>query len=444
MDNAIGSILLIVGLLGGVLFLLMQQQVIPVPDWLRKRFPSLFPDNSPARSPGPAPPGPAPPGPAPPGPAPPGPAPPGPAPPGPAPPGPAPPGPAPPGPAPPGGNAFHVALFPDLQGFSFSQVVLSSACHSATDTSQIKDMLNWIRNRHNRPYGRTTLDGFYQFVGLIGDFVDGNGGQQAGQDMWIPVNQVFNETLAAENGSWSVTLAGTTGNHDYHGPSAGAGHWDDKADAVQFLTTITNKHPSPPLKLEGTDFPLTSYKQFEAGGLQFIALFIPWGLPPAQKAVIDEFIAHRPQVLFIILVHFRDECKSFTIDKHKNCFTLWEGHVPLGCYVNGNYDVFKPELVPRSQGGHAYIFRADWQDQGPWDCALAGANLPQHPIFNVFSFEVAIDKATFTMFRAHVQAWNPNNPCYSNSTWAQAKARIAKGPEIDHTDQFQFVVADYI
>ena len=307
-------------------------------------------------------------------------------------------------------------------------------------------MLEWVRKQHGKAYDRELLFGDYKFLVLIGDFVDGNGGFQNGQNMWPAVQNVFGKALATNNTHWPITIAGTPGNHDYKGREStfGQGTWEGRGKAVDFLG-ILEKNTDGTLPIPGADHPLSSYREFKAGDLTFVAVFIGWLLPQNQKEAIEQFIKARPKSLIIVLVHFRDECLSWTLRKHKNCFTLWEGHQQTAIRNDGGFAIPNVDKIDRANAGSAHIIRADWQEQPPWGCTDNASNMPQHPIFMVMTFEVNPDSSRFTMYSSHVQAWDPNNPCYKHSRWNAARARIQNGPEVlFKSHSFNFTVSEYI
>ena len=59
-----------------------------------------------------------------------------------------------------------------------------------------------------------------------------------------------------------------------------------------------------------------------------------------------------------------------------------------------------------------------------------GGNMPQHPLFCVFSFGVDEANDTFAMTQHHVQAFNPENPVHAAPEWRNARNVVCEGPGI--------------
>ena len=311
-------------------------------------------------------------------------------------------------------------------------------------------MFNWVHQRRGPKYDRQKKTGAYQFLALIGDFVDGNGGCQDGRagcaDMWAPMYRLTDGAIAQDP---TLTIGGTPGNHDFKSLGVaqnGCGEWAHREDAGLFLRDLYKKQSSPPIQVPGTEYPFVTYKRFQQGGMWFLVLFLPMDLPGDMQSALQAFVDTNADALLIVCVHYIETAPYMW--NYRNLFLALEGHHPMALQADGTYEVYA-YLKKGNSGQDVWVSRADWQEQGPWACQSYVAHFPQHPLFIVYSIEIADDLKSLQVFRAHVQAWNPQNPVYRQPEWNPMRERIALGEnDIAHQDQagetWTFQVSDYV
>jgi hypothetical protein len=248
-----------------------------------------------------------------------------------------------------------------------------------------------------------------------------------------------------------VPFGFATGNHDYrsstgNNPGQGVYKPGNYDKAKNFLQTIYKLQPDygPQFITDKNGVPISpflSYKSFTIGNVKFIALNVPLGLPEidAEFEATKNFIAQNNDSLIIINSHTFDSWGSAPDNRkltdlymnNKNIFMVLWGHNPSQVDSQGGFAPIPGEVISRGSNIDVFKYRFDYQEGAPYNCNVNnGNNMPQHPLIRIYSFSLDETNKMLSWQAYDVQAWNPSNPVYANSAWANARDRINRGQDV--------------